>query len=41
MRKDGLLTEIDAWNKVCDPILSRFHPQRFFGAISEKMEASV
>jgi DNA-directed RNA polymerase I subunit RPA1 len=26
MRKDGLLTETDAWNKVCDPILSRFHP---------------
>ena len=41
MKKNKKLSEAEAWNKVCDPILSRFHPQRYFGAISEKMEAQV
>jgi hypothetical protein len=41
MKSDKSLTEKQALNQVSDPILSKFHPQRFFGSISEKMESSV
>jgi DNA-directed RNA polymerase I subunit RPA1 len=41
MKSDKKLSESQALQKVADPILSRFHPQRYFGAISERMETGV
>lgn len=41
MKADKKLTELEAFHKVSEPILSRFHPHRNFGAISERMEQLV
>ena len=41
MKADKKLSQFDAICKVSDPLLSRFHPQRHFGVISEKMEQTL
>jgi len=41
MKSNKSLTEKQAMSQVSDPILSKYHPHRFFGSISEKMESSV
>lgn len=41
MKHDKKLSEHEALCKVSEPLLSRFHPHRNFGAISEKMENLV
>ena len=38
---DPNLSVVEAKHSVSDPLLSRFHPQRYFGSISEKMESSL
>jgi hypothetical protein len=41
MKADPQLTEVQAKQAVAEPLLSRFHPQRHFGSISEEMESGL
>jgi hypothetical protein len=40
VKNDGL-TEKEALHQVSDPIISKFHPQKFFGSISEHMQVEL
>lgn len=41
MKKNPKISEYDALNCVSDPILQRLNPQKYFGAISERMESLI
>lgn len=41
MKGDAQLTEVQAKQAVAEPLLSRFHPHRHFGSISEEMEQGL